>query len=370
MVGLPGTSTTQKTRASGEGESQGGAVLNNGEIITEFTQKDPTGGYPLVPTQFSASEDAHTFRWWTSHTRSRSRFQWKRYQPRTSRHCSFDVEGIDVSIDYRWTEPEGSEPRESFQLRHLGWLLIHSIPGRQPQGWFPRPLARRRPTNFRTNEKTSEVYRFIFNCPLPQARRDLRKRDAGLVKGAGEYRDVLKGAENLYVGRGMNIWKGHGDPWKPGYSDNSTIIATLQNHSLIFSLEGKENGVNALADGCQRPGRLFYRRAIDQWSLTFKVGTINVNPKAESWVNTIILTKHRLAKRSATIAFGGPSRTENSSAIHWQPLHENRSRFPASNGSSPVPFNDNFEVSYFTNSGRVWLQLTDPKGKNPFNRNI
>jgi len=174
-----------------------------------------------------------------------------------------------------------------------------------------------------------------------------------------------KGAGNLYVGRGMN-----GGGKDMAILDNLVIrttgtISPLAESLLNFSLEGKENGVNVhwLTAVNDQVAYFTVERSINGLDFS-KVGTINVNPKAGELGEYNYLDKTPIGETVAYYRIRQTFKNGKFVSHSLAAIRTKASRDFSIERVSPVPFNDNFEVSYFMpNSGRVWLQLTDPKGK-------
>ncbi len=101
---------SQNTRTSASNTEIGGAILNNGEIISNFTwEQDPATKATLGPDAVNISNTAHTAFGGRSSTGGLAPGQPAQdinmVLPATP---LFDVEGIDISIDFKRREPSGS----------------------------------------------------------------------------------------------------------------------------------------------------------------------------------------------------------------------------------------------------------------------
>lgn len=356
-----------KTRASGEGESQGGAVLNNGEIITEFTwEKDSPLEATLGPDAISASEDAHTFRGGRASTQGLAAGSngndINLELPGTE---LFDVEGIDVSIDYRGTEPEGSFLSRGNHFNFGisdGYLSIQYRVDNRKGGFTS---VKEKTTYELPKDENFRTYRFIYSPTTGRGEIFVNGMPVWSKGGLANTVMYWKGAGNLYVGRGMN-----GGGKDMAILDNLVIrttgtISPLAESLLNFSLEGKENGVNVhwLTAVNDQVAYFTVERSINGLDFS-KVGTINVNPKAGELGEYNYLDKTPIGETVAYYRIRQTFKNGKFVSHSLAAIRTKASRDFSIERVSPVPFNDNFEVSYFMpNSGRVWLQLTDPKGK-------
>ena len=99
-----------KTRAS-TGQENGGSILNpNGEIISEFTwESDPVTSATLGPDAIHVSKDAHSGPGGRASTNGLSAGpNGKDINLEFKASELFNLEGIDISIDYRRSEADGN----------------------------------------------------------------------------------------------------------------------------------------------------------------------------------------------------------------------------------------------------------------------
>ncbi len=101
---------SQNTRTSATTASMGGTILNNGEIISNFTwENDPATKATLGPDAVSISNTAHTaFGGRSSSGGLAPGLPAQDINMVFGASPLFDVEGIDVSIDFKRREPSGS----------------------------------------------------------------------------------------------------------------------------------------------------------------------------------------------------------------------------------------------------------------------
>ncbi|MEO8087476.1 MAG: hypothetical protein ABI763_11680 [Bacteroidota bacterium] len=101
---------SQNTRTSASNSEMGGAILNNGEIISNFTwEKDPATKSTLGPDAIKISNTAHTAFGGRSSTGGLAPgLPAQDINMVLANSPLFDVEGIDVSVDFKRREPSGS----------------------------------------------------------------------------------------------------------------------------------------------------------------------------------------------------------------------------------------------------------------------
>ena len=101
---------SQNTRTSASGNEMGGTILNNGEIISNFTwESDPATKATLGPDAIRISNTAHTLFGGRSSTGGLSPgLPAQDINMELGASPLFDVEGIDVSVDFKRHEPSGS----------------------------------------------------------------------------------------------------------------------------------------------------------------------------------------------------------------------------------------------------------------------
>jgi hypothetical protein len=101
---------SQNTHTSASTTEMGGNILNNGEIISNFTwEKDPATKATLGPDAIKISSTAHTsFGGRSSGGGLAPGLPAKDIDMELAASPLFDVEGIDVSIDFKRHEPSGS----------------------------------------------------------------------------------------------------------------------------------------------------------------------------------------------------------------------------------------------------------------------
>lgn len=101
---------SQNTRTSASNTEMGGNILNNGEIISNFTwEKNPATKATLGPDAIRISNSAHTsFGGRSSGGGLAPGLQAQDINMELQATALFDVEGIDVSVDFKRHEPSGS----------------------------------------------------------------------------------------------------------------------------------------------------------------------------------------------------------------------------------------------------------------------
>ena len=101
---------SQNTRTTASSSEIGGTILNNGEIISNFTwEKDPATKATLGPDAVKISSSAHTaFGGRSSSGGLTPGLPAQDINLELESSPLFDVDGIDVSIDFKRREPSGS----------------------------------------------------------------------------------------------------------------------------------------------------------------------------------------------------------------------------------------------------------------------
>jgi len=101
---------SQNTRTSASNTEMGGTILNNGEIISDFTwESDPATKATLGPDAIKISHTAHTAFGGRSSTGGLAPgLPAQDINMELAATPLYDVEGIDVSVDFKRHEPSGS----------------------------------------------------------------------------------------------------------------------------------------------------------------------------------------------------------------------------------------------------------------------
>lgn len=356
-----------KTKANGEGESLGGAVLSNGEIITEFTwEKDNPLLATLGPDAIAAGNDARTFRGGRASTRGLSAGPNGRdinlELPGTE---LFNVEGIDISIDYRGTEPDGSFLSRGGYFNFGiddGYLTIQYRVDNHKGGFFS---IKEKTTYELPKDENFRTYRFLYSPASGKGEIFVNNMPVWSKTGYENTALYWHGAGNLFIGKGLN-----GGGRDVAILDNLVIrntgtISPIAETLLNFSLEGKENGVQIhwFTAANDQVAYFTVERSVNGLDFT-KVGTINVNPKNGALGEYTYLDKTPVGEN---VAYYRIRQTFNNGKFvthDFAAIRTKAGRDFSIERVSPVPFNENFEIAYFLpTSGRVWLQLTDGWGK-------
>jgi hypothetical protein len=356
-----------KTRASGEGKSQGGAVLNTGDIITEFTwEKDNPLLATLGPDAIASSPDAHTFPGGRASTQGLSAGpDGKDINLELSGNELFDLEGIDISIDFRRNEPAGSffsrGNHFNFGLEN-GFLTVHYRVDNKKGGFI---TVKERTGYEVPRDEAFRTYRFIYTPTSGRGEIFVNGMPVWSHSGIPNTAMYWKGAGNIFIGKGIN-----GGGRDVAILDNLVIRSTgtlspLAESLLSFTLEGKESGIMVrwLTAANEQANYFTVERSVNGIDFT-KVGTVSANPKTGPEAEYQYLDKTPVGEGVAYYRLrqtfrNGKFVTHALSAIKLKATRE-----LTIDRVSPVPFQESFDISYFLpNSGRVWLQLTDPNGK-------
>ncbi len=355
------------TKATGNGDAGGNQLNSNCEIISEFTwEKDPVTHSTLGPDAISSGKSAHAAPGGRSSTNGLAAGNsGKDIDLIIPSSPIFDQDGIDMSIDYRRNEPSGNFITRGNVFNfgiNKGYIVISYRVDDKKGGSETVSTT----TDYEIPvDEVFRNYRFIYN---PQKGKGEIFVNNVIVWSSRESANTAmywKNAGNVIVGKEMN-GGGKDIPVFDNLVIRSTGSLTPINESLVnFMLETNGKGVNL------------------HWSTT-------ANDKAEDFslqrsINGIDFTTITTIKANPNMTEGDEyiytDKPSCSSEVLYYRLRQNfkDGKFvvhpiSAIKGSiekelsiervNPMPFEKSFDISYFTpDDGRVWIQITDVKGK-------
>ncbi len=356
-----------KSRASGNGSESGGNSLNiSGDIITEFTWENPNLLIAtLGPDAIRSGKNAHTA--------FGGRASTKGLAPGTEGNDInfeipgnglFDLEGIDISIDYRRNEESGNFLTRGSGFNfgmEKGFLIINY---RVSDGRSSFVNVKEK-TQFEVpSDPVFRTYRFIYTPSTGKGEVFVNSVVVWSHQGQSNMPLLWKDSENIIIGKNMN----GGGIDRPVFDNlviRSTGTVSMFSESLLnFMLEPKDQQVkiNWSTTMNEQVDYFTIERSINGLDFV-KISTFPSNPNLSegedySYTDHVTDISNVVYYRLRQTFLNGKFVTHPLSAV----------RFKTDKGLSietvkPVPFQQSFDVSYFLpHSGRVWIQLSDAKG--------
>lgn len=354
-----------KTRASGNGSEGAGGIQVNGDIITEFTwENDPVTKATLGPDAIKAGRDAHSVTGGRSSTNGISPGKnGKSIDLEIEGNELFDQDGIDISIDYRYSEKSGSFFRRNgfdFGMEN-GFVTIQY----QLENKRGKKEVVKEKTNYEIpSDPIFRTYRFIYNPNSGKA--EIFVNSIIVWNRQHEINTPLawKNGGNIIIGKDMN-----GDGADRAIFDNLVVrtcgsVSPLAESLLNFMLEPKKEGVVIHWSTSMNEKVKYFtiERSINGVDFT-NVGSIPADPaKAEeeyTYTDRTEISEGVVYYRIRQTFQNGKFVTHGLSALKFK-----TDKSLAIERVAPTPFKNTFDVSYYIpKSGRVWIQLCDTKGK-------
>ena len=357
-----------KTRASGNGGEGGGTALNTtGEILTEFTwEKNPVSLATLGPDAIKCSKDAHSMNGGRSSTNGLSPGpNGKDIDLEFEATELFNQEGIDISIDYRRSEPGGSffSRGNNFNFGIENNILIIAYRIENAKGGSEIVKER---TNYEIpDDPLYRTYRFIYSPNSGKAEIFVNSVVVWSHQGPGNAPLSWKNAGNIVIGKNLN-----GNGVDKAILDNLVIRSTgsvspLAESLLNFMLEPKEGVVKVHWSSSANDKVDYYtiERSINGVDFV-NVSNVKSNhqkPEGEEYeyIDKTSASTSIVYYRLRQTFLNGKFVTHPLSAIKFKTEKDF-----AIERVNPQMFDHSFDVSYFLpKSGRVWMQLSDSKGK-------
>lgn len=355
------------TRASGNGDNGGNQLNRNSEIISEFTwEKDPVTHSTLGPDAISASSAAHAAPGGRSSTRGLAPgTNGKDIHLVIPSSPLFDQDGIDISIDYRRNESSGNffSRGSSFNFgMNKGFITIAYRVDNKKGGYESVTAS----TDYEIPvDDVFRNYRFIYD-PL-NGKGEIFVNNIIVWSSSGSPLTSMywKNAGNIIIGKEMN----GGGKDIPVF-DNLVIRSTgslvpLAESLVNFMIESDGQGVKIHWSSAANDHADYFalQRSINGTDFT-TIATIKANPNLADGDEYVYTDK---PASSATIYYYRLRQNFRDGKFVVHPLSAIKlsvKKELSIERISPLPFNKSFDVSYFIPAdGRVWIQLTDSKGK-------
>lgn len=357
-----------KSRATGNANESGGSSLNrSGDIITEFTWENAS---PLIatlgPDAMKTSSEAHTA--------FGGRASTKGLAPGPSGNdlnleiqpsALFDLEGIDISIDYRRNEESGN-----FFTRGNGFNFgmekgFLTIQYRVDDGKNNFITVKQRSDYEIPQEPTFRNYRFIYTPT--NGKGEIFVNNVIVWSNQGKANSPLywKNTDNIIIGKNMN-GGGIDRPIFDNLVIRSTGSASMFAESLLsFMLEPKDLEVKIYWSTTMNEKIDYFtiERSINGIDF-FNIARLKSNPNLANtadytYIDAVIESSNVVYYRLRQTFMNGKFVTHPLSAVRFK-----TDKGLAIETVKPLPFHQSFDVAYFIpQSGRVWIQLTDSKGK-------
>ncbi|HNP49918.1 MAG TPA: hypothetical protein PKL85_13830 [Bacteroidia bacterium] len=357
-----------KTRASGEAEEGGGISLNSqGEILAEFTwEKDPVTTATLGPDGTRCGKDAHSMSGGRSSTNGLSPGpNGKDIDLEFEASELYNQEGIDISIDYRKSEPEGSffSRSNNFNFGFENNFITISYRTENSKGGSEQVRER---TNYEIpDDPLYRTYRFIYSPNSGKAEIFVNSVIVWSHQGNANTPLYWKNAGNIVIGKNMN-----GNGADKAILDNLVIRSTgsvspLAESLLNFMLEPKEGLVKVHWSSSANDKVDYYtiERSVNGVDFV-NVSNVKSSPEKNDGEEYEFTDK---TAASTSIVYYRLRQTFLNGKFVTHPLSAIKFKTEkdfAIERVNPQNFDHSFDISYFIpKSGRVWMQLSDPQGK-------
>ena len=356
-----------KIRAAGTGTEGGGSDLNNGEIISEFTwDKDPVTMSTLGPDAIRVSKEAHSMPGGKGSTNGLSPgSKGKDIDFQIEGIEIFNLDGIDISIDFRRNEPSGDffSRGSNFNFgMDDGYLTISYC----LENSLGKTVCVKEKTKYEIPaDPVFRNYRFMYTPSTGKG--EIFVNDIIIWQHVSQKNSALswKGSDNITIGRGVN----GGGLDRPVF-DNLVVRTTgtvtpLAESLLHFILEPKDGTVKV------------------RWSTSFKNEVdhfiIERSENGKDFTNIAKIDARKDTSDDDDYAFTDKTKTD-APLVYYRIRQSFKNgkvvahalsaiKFKTDKGLSiervnPSPFDGTYDISYFLpKTGRVWMQVTDSKGK-------
>jgi len=360
-------SNQSKSRASGNGSESGGNSLNiTGDIITEFTWENSNVlTATLGPDAIRSGKNAHSAFGGRASTKGLAPgAEGNDLNFELPGNALFDLEGIDISIDYRRNEETGN-----FLTRGSGFnfgmekgFLIINYRVSDGRNSFVNVKAK---TQYEVvSDPVFRTYRFIYTPSTGKGEIFVNSVVVWSHQGQANMPLYWKEQENLIIGKNMN----GGGIDRPVFDNlviRSTGSVSMFAESLLnFMLEPKDQQVKINWSTTMNDQVDYFTIERSMNGIDFvKISTFPSNPnftngEEYSYTDHVAELSNIVYYRLRQTFLNGKFVSHPLSAV----------RFKTDKGLSietvkPIPFQQSFDVSYFLpQSGRVWIQLSDAKG--------
>ncbi len=357
-----------KSRAKGNGSESGGNILNqSGDIITEFTwEGESVLTATLGPDAIKAGKNAHTLFGGRASTKGIAPGKdGKDINLEIQGNALFDVEGIDVSIDFRRNETTGDffSRGTGFNFGMENGNLAISYRVEDGKNGF---ITIKEKTEYEIpSDPTFRTYRFIYTPTTGKGEIFVNSVIVWSHHGKSNTPLYWKNAGNIIIGKNLN-GGGIDRPVLDNLVIRSTGSVSLFAESLLnFMLEplGQQVKIHWSTSLNDQVEYFTIERSINGVDF-INLTRINSNPDLKNTEEYIYTDK---INASSPVVYYRLRQNFINGKFVTHPL--SAVRFKTDKGFSietikPVPFKQSFDVSYFLpHSGRVWLQICDSKGK-------
>ncbi len=357
-----------KSRATGNGSEAGGNVLNSaGDIISEFTwESENVLTATLGPDAIASGKQAHTVFGGRASTKGIAPGKdGKDLNYEIRGNALYDIEGIDISIDYRRNESSGNfftrEPGFNFGMDN-GFLTI-SYRTEDGHGSF---IAIKQKTNYEIPmDPVFRNYRFIYTPTTGKGEIFVNSVMVWNHQGISNTPLYWAKSGNIIIGKNMN----GGGIDRPVFDNlviRSTGTVSLFAESLLnFMLEpkGQQVCIHWSTSMNDQVDYFTLERSINGVDF-INITTLRSNPELSAkdeylYTDKIIPSTPLVYYRLRQTFLNGKFITHPLSAVRFK-----TDKGLAIETVKPDPFQQSFDISYFLpHSGRVWFQLTDKNGK-------
>lgn len=358
---------SQNTSTRASNNESGGAILNNGEIISEFTwEHDPATKATLGPDAIKISNTAHTA--FGGRASSGGLAPGKPAQDINLELAAsplFDVEGIDVSVDFKRHEPAGSffTRGKSFDFGFKKGFLQISYRTVALKGGFETVSAT---TDYEIpQDEQFRNYRFIYTPTTGKGELFVNSVIVWSNEGSKNTAMYWNDAGSLFIAKGID-GGGIDQPLMDNFVIRTTGSVSPLAESLInFMLEPSGNDIKIIWSTTANNKVDFFTiersvNGVDFANLTNVTSNPNLkDDEGYAYLDKTATTPGVLFYRIRQTFKDGKFITHATSAIKLKV-----DKALTIDKVSPDTFQNTFNLAYYIPaSGRVWVQLVDESGK-------
>jgi hypothetical protein len=353
-------------KASDNGQKAAGGSLNGGEIILEFTwEKNPVTLATLGPDGISCGNGAESINGGKSSTGGLSAGTKGKDIDLTLEGTPYlNVEGIDVSLDYRGRESDGYfiVRENTFAFGIEKGMLSISYKTENEKGQNIQIHER---TDYEVvQDGTYRKYRFIYSPLTGVGEISVNGAPVWNHKGTPDRAMSWKNAGNLIIAKGMN---GNGD--HRAIMDNLVIRSTgsvspLAESLVNFMLESSTDKINIHFEAIHEDmiSSFIIERSLNGIDFS-KVSSLS--PDENKKINDEYVVTDPAPANNGILYYRIKQHFKNGKFI-IHPVSAIRMKTEKAfslERINPSPFNSTFNIAYFIpKPGRVWIQLNDQKG--------
>ncbi|REK06928.1 MAG: hypothetical protein DWQ39_01870 [Bacteroidetes bacterium] len=361
-------SQMEKSRASGSGLEQGGIALNaSGEVISEFRWEDNSPLKASIgPDAIRINSNARTSFGGRASTKGLAPGQGEKdIELEIEGSALFDLEGIDISIDYRRNESSGN-----FFSRGMAFNFgmdngFITIQYRTDNGKGGYNTVKEKTRYEIPVDPIFRTYRFIYNPVSGKGEIFVNSVVVWSHHGTPNTPMHWQKSGNIMIGKGMN-----GGGADKVVFDNLIIRTTgtssvFAESLLNFMLEPKEKEVSIYWSTTMNNKVDYFsiERSINGVDFV-NISNIKANPNLPPHADYMHVDR---TNPTSQIVYYRLRQTFLNGKFVLHPLSAVKfksERKLAIDHVSPSPFSSSFDISYvIPAAGRVWIQLVDEKGK-------